>query len=146
MDQDSNGAPRIIDNRGKNRGAQPLQAPQFEELSEEQLEALRDQAMQDNATPPNLERRPVLTGFIVVIDHDGMVQATSDMSLLEQVELARECNFADMYSACAQIQKDISNQEVAVRVTAQLRAQAAEAQEQLAAAQMRQKMMQGQRR
>lgn len=147
MDQESNGAPRIIDNRGKNRGQQPLQPPQFEELTEEQLEALRAQALQDDSTPASPDRQHVLTAFVVMIGHDNTVQATNDLSYLEHVEIAREASFPDMYSACAQIQKDISNQEVAIRVTAQLRAQAAEAQEQLMAAQMRQKMMQqGQRR
>ena len=147
MDQENNGAPRITDKRGANHkpaNAQPLQPPQFGELDAEALEKLREQAAADDSTPHDPDRRPMLTAFLVIIDHDGSAQATTAFEILEQLELSRPATFADMYSAAAHIQKDIQNQEAALHTAARLKAEAQQAQDQLLAARVRQQQMQGQ--
>lgn len=134
MEQKENGDPnyggageplRVTDKRGAARAAEGLDelreeivAAQAEEpitLNEEELAALLAQhAAGDDS---NAEPKPqVLTAFIVLIDHDGNVQAQSALDVLDSVDVSRAATFSDMYSAACHIQKDISGQEVTHRV------------------------------
>lgn len=165
MDQEENGVgPRVIDNRRKLKSAsEPV------EMTAEQLDLLREQAAADDSTevdpapaddrdghagvldeeiaaaPPLDTRMPVLTAFVVVISHDGNVQATADQSLLEKVVMARTPTFLDMYSAAAHIQKDIAGLETAQRVISGLQQQAEAAQQAQLAARIQGQMQQARR-
>lgn len=128
MDQESNGAPRIVDNRGKKKVIE-IDDGQPEMTEEEKLALLQAQAEADDSTPINPEYRAVLTAFVVVLDHEGNVQASSELNILEGLSLARPATFSDMYSAAAHIQKDIAGQESTHRVMMGLAQQAQVAQQ-----------------
>jgi hypothetical protein len=134
-----NGAPRIVDNRGKNKNpVPPVQESQF---TDEQLEALREQAAADDSTPiQNPDFKPVLTAFLVVLGHDGTVSATGDIGLINDLQLSREAVLPDMYSAAAHIMKDVNQQETTIRVLEGLRQQANAAREQMMAERVQQQM------
>lgn len=126
--------PRIVDKRGQNKRPEPESNGHVEMTEEEKLELLQAQAAADDSTGVDPEYRAVLTAFVVVLDHEGNVQASSELEILEGLSLARPATFSDMYSAAAHVMKDISGQETTHRVMMGL-AQQAQAAQQAAVAQ-----------
>lgn len=130
---------RVTDKRGLRRAEEADGV----ELSEEQLDQLREQAANDDSTPPNPNARMMMTAFLVCVDHLGNVQATGDINTVNDMVLSRQATLADMYSAAGHIQKDISVQESVVRVLGAMQQQAMAAREQMAAAQVHQEIKNG---
>jgi hypothetical protein len=117
-------APRIIDKRGQQRVVTD-QGPPVDTLTEEQLAAIRGHVETDQRTAP---RRQLQTAFLVLLDFDGIATASSDLSLISDMDLAREATLNDMYLGAAMVQKDIQGGEIATRVIMQLQAHAQVAQ------------------
>jgi hypothetical protein len=124
------GAPKVTDKRAQARTAAEQEFQAAQEMStEEKLALLQAQAAADDSTPVVPNYTAVLTAFIVVLDHEGNVQASSELGVLENLSLARPATFSDMFSAAAHIQKDIAGQETTHRVMTGLAQQAAAAQQ-----------------
>lgn len=145
------GAPKVTDKRAQARAAAELEelkaASEFKsELTPEEKDALlENQARTDDSTPivPNLT--PVLTAFVVVLDHEGNVQASSELETLNSLSIARPATFSDMFAAASHIQKDIAGQEVAHRVMTGLAQQAVAAQQAVQAQKIQAQMGLGRR-
>lgn len=115
---------------------------QLESASEILVTDKRRRSSEDTAAPattPALPqeptRRAVKTAFAVVVELDGTVQATGDVSILDGVAAQRGANLNDMFGACAHVQKDISNAETVMRLMQGLSQQAQAAMDQAQAQQ-----------
>ena len=137
-----NGAPRIVDKRGKGNPIAAVDAREREIREAEAAALLAKQAAADDSTPvqdPNY--KPVLTAFLVILDHAGNVTATSSIELVNELQLSREAVLPDMYSAAAHIMKDVQEQETAVRVMNVRQQQASAAREQMQAERLHQQVL-----
>lgn len=111
MDQQE--AVRITDKRGKNK--------MTEEHQHENGVAVTDD---NNPIPAAPQRRAVGTCFGVIVELDGTIRATGDITELAGVQPHRQLTFHDMYAASAHLMKDIETQETAMRVANMLHQQA----------------------
>lgn len=118
-------AVRITDKRGKNKVTEPAPEPNlfYAEAEEPVVEDI----------PAAPARRAVATCFGVIMELDGTLRATGDITELASVQPHRLASFHDMYTASAHLQKDIVTEETAMRVLnglQQLQQQALSAMEQ----------------
>lgn len=142
-DANYGGKPRVTDKRGQNKRVEESVAAVGAEgtLTAEALTLLEAQALADDSTPVVPDKKPVLAAFVVILDHEGNVQASSELEILEQVTTARPATFGDMYSAASHIQKDIQSQETTLRIMGGLAQQAAVAQQAAMAQKIQGQMM-----
>lgn len=117
--------------------------PGTENMTEEQKALLMAQAQGDDSSPLDEKRRHVLTAFVVVVNHDGSVNASSEFSFLDDILMAREATFMDMHSASGHVMKDVSNAELTGRIMQGIQAQANAAREAIQAQQVQSMMQQG---
>ena len=127
------GGTRVVDKRHTAQAAQEVREEMALHESVREAEAaqmdeiLRQQAVNDDSV--SVPKPQVMTAFVVIMDHEGNVQAQSDLSVVGGFDVLRAATFSDMYSAACHIQKDISGQEVTHRVMMGLAQQAQAAQQ-----------------
>ncbi len=147
--------PRITDKRGQNRRppeAQP-EASLFSErievlraihaerpLTEEEqsellhLQALEAELQQSEPQQASEDAPRVTTAFLVLVQPDGQVVATSDMSTRFYSE--RAANVNDMYSGCQLVVRDIQASITSQHTIAMMQQQMEAARQQAMAAQL----------
>lgn len=69
------------------------------------------------------EKKKLQTAFVVIVDEDGSVQATSELDTSEY-EVAREATYGDMRRGCSEVVADINALQSAQNVFAMLDQQA----------------------
>jgi hypothetical protein len=94
-----------------------MEVPDLSKLSSAQREEVEKLAElhkdQQEAVPPP-KGHQALTAFLVIINHDGQAWAQPDCNF--DLVLERQPNTAELYGACAQVQKNVMAAETAARV------------------------------
>lgn len=110
---------------------------------DEAAEMLRLQAAEEQGLD-EAQTYPAVTAFLVVVHHDGSVQATPDVNLIMSLE--RMATVDDMYGALAIVQRDIESSITAKQVVFASQMASKALQEQAQARQMVDRLNLGRRR
>lgn len=123
MTEHDESAPRVVDKRGARKATPQSEQPTlpFDEDSERLLAEQAAQARLEDAERAEQEAvidRPFLTGFLVLINHDGTARATSELTEVSPDELTRPASVADFFSGCHHVTNDVTTSQAAQRVLA----------------------------